>query len=109
MPEAWTITPVASSKKELYDLMFTLRGSTSHVRPYERRGGVRGVFDLIVDGLTDRERQDMMERMTLLGLRKITEEERRAIEAELLLPGQVPSASPVSLSPVPQPPTPPPA
>jgi hypothetical protein len=107
MPETWTLTSVASSKKELYDLMSALRGSTSHVRPYERRGGVCGVFDLIVDGLTDRERQDMTERMTLLGLRKITEEERRAIEAELLLPGQLPSdASP---SPVQQPPTPPPA
>ena len=99
---------MASNDKELYSLMSAIRGSTCRVSPYEHRGGVRGVFDLIVDGLTDRERQDMTERMTLLGLRKITEEERRAIEAELLLPGQVPSASPVSLSPVPQPPTPPP-
>lgn len=91
MPETWTITPDGSNEKELYDLMSAVRGSTCRVRPGERRGGVRGVFDLIVEELTEQQRQEMMERMTRVGLRRITEEERRAIEAELLLPRQVPS------------------
>ena len=99
---------MASNDKELYSLMSAIRGSTCRVSPYEHRGGVRGVFDLLIEGLTDMERQEIIERIKRVGLRRITEEERRAIEAELLLPGQVPSASPVSLSPVPQPPTPPP-
>ncbi|MBI2523783.1 hypothetical protein HYW11_01005 [Candidatus Peregrinibacteria bacterium] len=73
MPETWTLTPTASSKRELYDLMFMLRGSTCRVSPYEHRGGVRGVFDLIIDGLTDRERQEILERMKRVGLRRITE------------------------------------
>lgn len=90
MPETWTLTPVASNTKELYDLMAAMRGSTCHVRPGERRGGVRGVFDLIVEELTERQRQEMMERMAHVGLRKITDEERRAIAAELLLPRQTP-------------------
>lgn len=101
MPETWTLTAVASSKKELYDLMSAMRGSTCNVRPGERRGGVRGVFDLIVEELTEQQRQEMMERMTRVGLRRITDEERRAIEAELLLPRQVPSDPP------PPPPSPP--
>ncbi|MBI1934199.1 hypothetical protein HYS30_00880 [Candidatus Peregrinibacteria bacterium] len=92
MPETWTLTPTASSKRELYDLMFMLRGSTCRVSPYEHRGGVRGVFDLIIDGLTDRERQEILERMKRVGLRRITEEERHAIAAEILLPGQQPEA-----------------
>ncbi|MBI2636349.1 hypothetical protein HYW84_03430 [Candidatus Peregrinibacteria bacterium] len=90
MPETWTLTPTASNKRELYDLMFMLRGSTCRVSPYEHRGGVRGVFDLIIDGLTDRERQEMLERMERVGLRRITEEERYAIAAEVLLPRQQP-------------------
>lgn len=109
MPETWTLTPDGSNEKELYVLMSAMHGSTCCVRPGERRGGVRGVFDLIVDELTEQQRQEMTERMVRVGLRRITEEERRAIEAELLLPGQVPSDSPAPLSPVPQPPAPPPA
>jgi hypothetical protein len=92
MPETWTLTPTASSKRDLYDLMSMLQGSTRCVHPYERRGGVRGVFDLIVDQFTDRERQEMLERMERVGLRRITEEERYAIAAEVLLPGQQPKA-----------------
>lgn len=88
MPETWTITPTASNKREFYDLVFILRGSTSHVRPHECRSGLHGVFDLIIDGLTDLERQEMLERMERVGLRRITEEERHAIAAEILLPGQ---------------------
>lgn len=91
MPETWTLTPVASSKKELYDLMSAMRGSTCRVHPGERRGGVRGVFDLIIEELTEQQRQEMLERMVRVGLRRITDEERRAIEAELLLPGQTPT------------------
>lgn len=99
MPETWTLTPVASSKKELYDLMSAMRGSTCRVRPGEWRGGVRGVFDLIVEELTEQQRQEMLERMARVGLRRITDEERRAIEAELLLPRQEPSGDPHPLPP----------
>lgn len=88
MPETWTLTPIASGKKELYDLMYMLRGSTCRVHPHERRSGLHGVFDLIIEGLTDQERQEVMERMKYVGLRRITEEERHAIAAEILLPGQ---------------------
>lgn len=86
--ETWTLTPIASQERELDALMFALHGSTCCFRPYERRGGVRGVFDLIIDGLTDRERQEMVERIERAGLRRITEEERRIIAAEILLPRQ---------------------
>src|SRR3989338_5406189 len=109
MPETWTLTPMASNDKELYSLMSAIRGSTCRVSPYEHRGGVRGVFGLLIQGVTGKERPEVNERIKRVGLRRITEEERRAIEAELLLPGQVPSVSPASLSPVPQPHTPPPA
>lgn len=97
MPETWTLTPIASNEKELEALMYGLGGSTCRIRPHERRAGLRGVFDLLIEERTNRERQEIVERMERVGLRRITEEEQRIISAEILLPGlQIPPLLPHS-------------
>lgn len=105
MVETWTLTPIPSNAKELEALMYGLGGSTCRIRPHERRLGLRGVFDLLIEELSNRERQEILERMERVGLRRITEEEQRVIAAEILLPGlQTPPLLPHS-----DPETPPPA
>ncbi len=94
MPETWTLTPTAENLREFDSCLSSIGGSTCSVRPHERRGEMRGVFDIVVEGKTDDEREDIRWKLQRLGLRCITNEERQILAQEILLPRQKPSLEP---------------
>lgn len=90
MPEIWTLTPTVENKRDFDSLLSSIGESTCNVRPHERRGEMRGAFDIVVEGKTDDEREDIRWKLKRLGLRCITDQERQVLAQGILLPRQAP-------------------
>lgn len=103
MQETWTVTPTPENKRPFDGLLSSIGENICAVRPYERRGDVRGTFAIIVEGKTEEERTEIRRKLEHLGLRCMSEEERQILAQEILLPRQQPSPSPEQSSPLPAP------